>query len=258
MKIFDCFLYNGEDKMLNLRLHELDEYVDKFMIVEGAYNHKGDKKDLRFKIDNFSKFKDKIIYKVFDNKPHSDAWVNENSHRRYLKECFRGQTIMTNDIIIVSDLDEIPDIEFLQQVKIEGIKEPRTCFHNYYYYNINCRNKGKWPGSIFIKVSTFKSVYNFDFQYIRSIRHTFPLIGKHFDYTSGGWHFSYFGDVNYIIEKIKGFAHQEFNSEKYTNPDNIKFLIENKKDLFMRENEEDNWEDVQETYLPKNINLLYT
>lgn len=257
MKIFDCFLYNGEDKLLNLRLHELDEYVDEFIIVEGAFTHKGDKKKLRFNIDSFSKFKDKITYKVFKDAPSTDAWHNENSHRRYLKEGFRGKEVLSNDVIILSDLDEIPDIEFLKKTRVEGLKETRTSFHNYYYYNIDCRNVNKWPGSVFINAFTFLKRYNFDFEYIRQIRHTFPLIGKHYEYNSGGWHFSYFGDVNYIIDKIKGFAHQEFNKEKYTDPETIQYLIDNKKDLFLRQEEDGNWENIKEVYLPKNINLLY-
>ena len=249
-------MYNGEDKMLTLRLHELEEYVDDFVIVEGAFTLKGDKKKLKFDLQKFSKFKDKIIYKIFDKIPTTNAWHNEANQRRYLKECFRGCEVTSDDIIILSDVDEIPDLEFLNKARVEGLKETRTCFHNYYYYNINCRNINKWPGSIFITVGTFHKKYNFDFEYIRQIRHTFPLIGKHYEYDSGGWHFSYFGDVDYIISKIKGFAHQEYNTEKYTNPETIQNLIDNKKDLFLRQEEDGNWVDVKETYLPKFIYLL--
>ena len=60
MKIFDCFMYFDEELVLDVRFHHLYEYVDYFVIVESEFNHKGEKRDLNFKINNFSKFKDKI------------------------------------------------------------------------------------------------------------------------------------------------------------------------------------------------------
>jgi len=60
-KVFDCFLYFDEDVLLNLRLNILNKYVDYFVIIESIYNHKGKKKKLNFRINNFKKFKKKII-----------------------------------------------------------------------------------------------------------------------------------------------------------------------------------------------------
>ena len=52
MKIFDCFMYFDEDLVLDLRLNLLDDQVDYFVIVESKFNHKGEKRELKFDIDN--------------------------------------------------------------------------------------------------------------------------------------------------------------------------------------------------------------
>ena len=61
MKIFDCFMYYNENHILDLRLNYLNKFVDFFVIVESLYDHKGDKKDLNFNINNYQKFKEKIL-----------------------------------------------------------------------------------------------------------------------------------------------------------------------------------------------------
>ena len=66
MKIFDCFLYYNEDLILDIRLNTLEKYVDKFVIVESKFDHRGNLKNLNFKIENFKAFQDKIIYKVLE------------------------------------------------------------------------------------------------------------------------------------------------------------------------------------------------
>jgi len=255
-KIYDCFLYNGEDKMLNFRLHELNSYVDKFFIVEGAYTFKGDAKPLKFNIDNYKQFADKIVYKSCHIAPLSDAWSNETNQRNYINECFKEIEVTRHDVVLLSDVDEIPDLNFLKQIKEEGFYGIKTSLHNFYYYNIASRKKGKWPGTVFANVELFQQQLNFNFDQLRNARHSFSLVGKHDDYNSGGWHFSYFGDVNYIINKIKSFSHQEYNNEKYTNPEVIKELIKNKKDLFFREESSEEFDSIVETYLPTYINLL--
>ena len=70
MRIFDCFMYFDEDLLLDVRLNYLDPYVDYFVIVESSFTHSGEKRDLKFNLEKFRKFKDKIIYKVYDEIPN--------------------------------------------------------------------------------------------------------------------------------------------------------------------------------------------
>ena len=77
MKIYDCFMYFDEDLVLELRLNTLDKYVDYFVIVESNYNHKGDKRELRFNIDKFKKFKNKILYLNYNFTPEGIEIISE-------------------------------------------------------------------------------------------------------------------------------------------------------------------------------------
>ena len=127
MKIFDCFMYFDEDIVLDVRLNYLFSHVDKFVIVEAKYNHNGEKRKPRFNINNFSKFKDKIIYllvdedaplieKIYDtdndNKKFGKQIMNslkrENFQRNYIANGLVEAS--DDDWIIISDLDEIPNL----------------------------------------------------------------------------------------------------------------------------------------------------
>ena len=61
MNIYDCFMYFDEDMLLDLRLNVLNDHVKKFVITEATYTHNGSKKKLNFDINNYKKFRDKII-----------------------------------------------------------------------------------------------------------------------------------------------------------------------------------------------------
>ena len=105
MKIIDCFIYNNEDLILDLRLNCLNEYIDKFVIIEAKFNHSGsEKKKYNFKIENFTKFKNKIEYLQLDNFPENlTDWGRENFHRNYILKGLSN--INDDDLVIISDVD---------------------------------------------------------------------------------------------------------------------------------------------------------
>ena len=130
MKIYDCFQFFDEEMLLDLRLNILDKYVDKFVITEATYMHNGVKKKLNFDINKFKKFKDKITYIVVDEPPSELLNIYEKDNKEkveskkiwnaYKREIYQIEktkegTLDANseDIIIVSDLDEIPNLENL-------------------------------------------------------------------------------------------------------------------------------------------------
>ena len=137
MKIFDCFMYFDEELVLDVRFHHLYKYIDYFVIVESEFNHKGEKRDLNFDINKFSKFKDKILYLVKNNQPQEineiseadsendknnkyiiNAAYRENSQRNFIMEGLKKAN--DEDIILVSDVDEIPKID---NIDFNNIKE---------------------------------------------------------------------------------------------------------------------------------------
>jgi len=128
MNIVDCFMYFDEDMILDIRLNILDKYVSHFLICEANFNHNGTKRDLRFNINNFSKFRKKITYIPLDTQPANLRIINQDDTRlvknskildnALLRENFQRNFLQNkikdfneDDLIIISDLDEIPNLK---------------------------------------------------------------------------------------------------------------------------------------------------
>ena len=146
MKIYDCFSYWDEDLLLDLRLNILNEYVDYFVIVEGNKTWQNNSKKLKFDIDKFPNFKKKIIYiPVKDMPKGDDPYLRENFQRNAIS---RGLVSSSeNDLVIISDLDEIPNPnkinEFDPKKKFAVFKQK----HFYYKLNLQSKNHPFWYGS---------------------------------------------------------------------------------------------------------------
>ena len=232
MRIFDCFLYNGENIVLDIRLNTLSKYIEKFIIIESKYDHQGNKKKLTFKIDNFIKFKEKIIYLVIENFPEKlSNWERENYQRNYINEGLSSAN--EDDYIIISDVDEIPNLS--KTIDLHNYKF--TVFEQkMFYYKLNLHNKTEpfWYGSRICKKKYLKSPQWLRNQKIKS----YPF--WRFDkikwniVKNGGWHFSFLMRPDQIKNKIKSFAHSEYNNNYYTNIEKIERSIEEKIDLFNR------------------------
>jgi beta-1,4-mannosyl-glycoprotein beta-1,4-N-acetylglucosaminyltransferase len=259
-KLIDCCIFNNEVEMLNFRFHELNNVVDKFVVIESCYTFQGVKKKLVFEAnkEKYNEFKDKILYIVDDKPPHPNPWINERNLRNAAALGVKALSPAPRDYIGISDIDEIPDSDTLKKLKQATDVGFLGFLHNFYYYNTSWRKKSKSHGAVFGEVE--KIFYKFDFDF-NEMRYAFKRADTEFKVTghrtfdSGGWHFSYFGDTNFIINKINSFAHSEYNSDEYKNPARIKQLITEGKDLFLRGDSEDLVK-VEETYLPKFIHLL--
>ena len=152
MKIYDCFQFFDEEMLLNLRLNILNKYVNKFVISEANYMHNGKPKKLNFDINKFSKFKEKIIYIVVDNPPPNLSKIYDNdtleikqskkisnAYKRHIYQLDKVQDGIVNaspdDIIIVGDLDEIPNLE---EINFEKINNKLIFFkQKMFYYKLN-------------------------------------------------------------------------------------------------------------------------
>ena len=112
MKIFDCFMYFDEDLVLELRLNYLSKLVDHFIIVESKFTHKGDQRELKFDINKFKRFKNKILYIPVTDMPDGDnPYLRENFQRDMITKGISKANL--DDFIIVGDIDEIPDLKNL-------------------------------------------------------------------------------------------------------------------------------------------------
>jgi len=231
MKIIDCFTFYNELDLLEYRLDVLKDTVDYFVLVEATRTHVGLPKKCYFQ-SVLEKFKDyPIIHIVVDNlSPNvskNEQWDNERHQRNCIKNGIKQiKDLESNDLIIISDLDEIPDPRTLTLLKdfdqdINGL----SLEQDFYYYNLNSLMSIKW---YYPKIISYSNYLLMDCT-LSELRY------KNTNYIKkGGWHLSYFGTPEFISNKIKNFAHQEFNDPRFTSELEIKKRIDNGLDLFER------------------------
>jgi beta-1,4-mannosyl-glycoprotein beta-1,4-N-acetylglucosaminyltransferase len=247
MKIIDCFSFYNELDLLKYRINILKDVVDYVVIVESTHTHVGNEKILYF--DKFKKEfplydNSRIIHVIVDDFPHKapdiqpsptfsgHQWVNE----RFQRNCIiRGieqiPHIENDDIIIVTDLDEIPDPRTLQKIKNGEIDV--TINHmemTLYYYNLNTFHRDYWINGFLCEYGIFLN-NSTTLSDIRLSKLNTPNI------KNGGWHLSYFGDISFIQNKLREFAHVEFSGDKYTDENFIKNKMTNALSLFDINNE---------------------
>jgi hypothetical protein len=206
MKIFDCFLFNNELDILELRLRELHKHVDLFVIVEATRTHKNLPRQLVFK-NNAERFKPwlaKIRYVVVDDMPDGDDdWKRENYHRNAIQRGIADAA--PKDWIVISDVDEIPRPSSLAALKtsrlsVVGFRMSLS------YFRINYIATG--AESSIVWTVAYRRETGLTPQVARDIR--FALLSgmppKYQKVTgtfeNAGWHFSYMGDEEAIRNKI--------------------------------------------------------
>ena len=240
MAIFDCFQYFDEDHVLDLRLNILDEFVDHFVISESTNDHQGKEKKLNFDISNFKKFKNKIIYVVVDDtleaikKPHK--WGESLAEQHQRNSIMKGlKNSHDNDLVILSDVDEIPD---LTKLNLFNNRNRYAVFSQKKFdYKLNLLNEteGEWHGSKICLKKNLKSP-----QWLRNLkfkRYSFWRIDKPRNLQiidNGGWHFAYMQSPENISKKIKSFAHGEFNMKEFSDEEKIQIKIKKNEDIFGR------------------------
>ena len=232
--IYDCIPFFNELDILKLRMHILAPYVDKFVIEEATVTFSGDPKPMIFAENRalFTEFEDKILYVAGDNSPMSGVTTHErdkfqkNKLIRALKDC------RPEDIIIFSDLDEIPNPKTLMQI-IENFDSSKI-YHlaqRMFYCFLNMEEvsgsllsiTGEFPGVsrkqwLGTKVCSFENLPKEGIVFLREVS---PLDSVSVRVADGGWHFGYMGgsgekDVSKRIgEKVRAAAHQEYNSSGY-------------------------------------------
>jgi len=238
MKIFDCITFFEENRHADLRFNILNDYVDYFVICEGLFDHKGKKKKINFNINNYPKFKNKIIHIICPKFPKKiSPWERQAYQRDYILK--KIEIAKDNDLILFSDPDEIPNPK---KIKTLILKKKYVIFlQNLYYYKINLQdiNLGNnWEGT---RGCLKKNLYSINYMrqkvLKKNLKYKFWRIDKEKNIqiiNDGGWHFSYLLTPCEIQRKIKSFAHTEYNKNKYTNLKIIKNKIKKKLDLFNR------------------------
>ena len=229
MKIYDCFSYWDEDLLLDLRLNVLNDFIDYFVIVEGNKTWQNNFKKLRFDINKFSKFKDKIIYIPVEDMPDGDnPYIRENFQRNCISRGLENSN--EEDLIIISDLDEIPNPEVLTKFKKNMKYAVFRQFHFYYKINLQSQLNPYWYGSRISVKKYLKSP-----QWLRDLKfkkRPFWRLDKlrlNNIVDNGGWHFCNLKNAEQLLYKYKNLCETNdpynFNEkidEKYLQLDEIK------------------------------------
>ena len=255
MKVFDCFMYFDEDLILDIRLNVLNKYVDYFVIVESKFNHKGEKRSLKFELEKYKNFKEKIIYLVVDEAPKNlekitdqdqgltreHKFINNAVKRENLQRNFiiNGlEKAKNNDLILISDVDEIP---CLDDVNIQSLNAKILIFSQlmtYYKFNLVLPNF-IWHGTRGCLKKNLKSP-----QWLRNIKPKkysllrLDILFSKVKYNNirfiekGGWHFTNIKTAEEIELKFKSYLHhREFELSKISLND-IHKLINNKSAIY--------------------------
>ncbi len=255
MKIFDCFMYFDEDIILDLRLNMLNPFIDYFIIVESTFNHKGEKRELKFDMEKYKKFEKKIIYLIFNEEPDGIEKVfnsdndDEKSRKFILNAAYRenGQrNFITkgldlandNDFILISDVDEIPNLE---KIDWNTINNQIVLFkQDMFYYKLNL----KLPDLIWSGTKACKKKYLKSPQWLRNIKDkkypffrfdTFFSEKKYINIKfieNGGWHFSNIKTAAEIEHKLKSYLHhREFDLNPMSEKE-IENIIQSKQAIY--------------------------
>lgn len=234
-KIIDCFIFYNEMDMLNYRLNMLYDIVDYFVLVESTRTFVGKEKPLYYNENKtmFQKFQDKIIHLVVDDTPYKsesinisngEQWCNERHQRNSIKKGIDHLSLQPKDLIIVCDVDEVPDPEIIGGLKENGSSITINSLEmDLYYYNLTAKQDGLWGLSKILSYETYL-LLNKTIDEIRTAECS--------SIKKAGWHMSYFGNAWFIKNKLEQFSHQEYNHEFYKNLQTIEAKVVSNMNLF--------------------------
>ncbi len=249
--IYDCFIFFNELDLLEIRLNTLNEVVDKFVLVESDKTHTGETKELLFEKNKqrFEKFLDKIIHIKVQDCPDIQSVSADSYGNRWLLENFQRDSIMkglvtakNEDIIIISDLDEIPNPKIIKEYKDNSVQGIWVLHQKMMYYFLNnlCITNPVWDNGT--RLGRYSDLLEPQQDFKTKGAHEFTKKGlpTYFRFCkgkiikNGGWHFSYCGGVEAIIAKRKSISEQQYNTEKNMDPSFIKKMIKGGKDILGR------------------------
>ena len=263
MTVYCVSQFFNELDLLEIKLHTLDPYVDCFIISESTKTHSGLNKPLYYKENKnrYLRFHHKIVHEIIDNTPDSFEEIKERraSSTHYLDSIFLDKIIHADwfsknvasyirdtyekehlffslfgcgcnndDIVLFGDLDEIPSPQALIWL-LENF-EPDNIYHFkqkmfYYYLNLEKRNE-KWQGTL---ATSFKNIVDSSFCKMRTHKEGFFV-------EDGGWHFTYMGGPQKVLQKVQSWGEQSLNVPMVINniEDNVIHSLSKGHDLFYR------------------------
>ncbi len=219
--LYDCFVFDSELMVLEIRLNTLADVVDKFILVESTHTFTGMEKNLCYlaHMDDpaLAPFKHQIVHVIYLAKPTGSTWANETAQRNAIMDGLKRVNMQDNDIVFVCDVDEIWRPE--RASELDGLQVPCGLVMDFFYYAFNCKQPRNWTPPAVARGR--------DVTEPQSFRRGKPgCIGN------AGWHFSYLATPEKIREKLLRFSHTEYSGPPYTDIPYITDRIKQRKSLF--------------------------
>ena len=264
-------MFFNELDLLEIRLKEINEVVDYFVLVEAPFTHSGKAKPLYYE-ENKARYKqwnDKIIHVIcpwpkkgipekffeyieikFPYKLISRLY-SKFSLGRLKIEAFQRNNILSGlknakneDIILSSDIDEIPRKETVLEISRILSKTPNAVIRldqKYYCYYLNGETDQKWQSAKACTMETLtnrikRPDYLRNWKIIYRLLSVFkyrPIIKREILLENAGWHFSYLGGVKAIKTKIASLLLFENDTPQSKSDSSIKDKIKQQK-LFLQ------------------------
>jgi len=260
--LIDAFTYFNEKELSELRIKYLDSIVDYFVVIESNITFAGKKKKWNFPEvlnGNLKAFSHKIQYHqlninineikneeswIIDEVKGDDFWRIENYQRNYIKTACKK--FSEDDILMVSDLDEIPSIKKINFILTSDFKKIAPIALEQYLFHLDCNylRLESWRGTV---VMTIDICNKFSPQKFRTLRNRISHL------TAGGWSFSSFGGYNRVKEKIESYAHSEHNNDKFKSEEHIANCQRTGADLFHSGTKS---KKVEKSFFPKDLLIL--
>ena len=271
---------------MDIRFNILNEYVSKFIVIESCFSHSGQKKNLNFDINDYPKFKEKIEYIVIDKEPDDlfkDEELLKNSYCKRLNSIKRIEqsyeymshglgSADDNDLILLSDNDEIPNLSLISSKEISADYILFKQLFFYYKFNL-LYDRIYWFGTKACKKKRLKSFSNL--RNLKNKKYPFWRLDTYFSdikqsnlkiVQNGGWHFTNIKTPEEIYEKLNNFGHHDEVEVSNINIDYIKEKIKNREVFYNHladKNSQDRWNDnyklkkIKNEILPKYLQLNF-
>jgi len=229
MKIVDGFIFYNEIELLKVRLEELYDVVDYFILVEGIMTFTGNTKMLYYSENKsmFDKYADKILHIIADDFPETTVpWDRERYQRNLISLGIATLNLDTDDIIMISDIDEIPSSDMIYNIRNNILPIQNDIIYSIemtlYYYTLEWTCENKWYHPKLLKYSMY-------------MQNTIPETIRHaksIAIRDGGWHISYYGDTSFIVNKLQSYSETGDNTEQNRNSVYLEYCIQNGKLFF--------------------------
>jgi hypothetical protein len=215
-RVYDCFPFAGTDTellLLECRLEELYEAVDRFVIVEAHVDHQDHPKPLRYREneERYARWADKVFYQVADRLPTLDddpgSWAREHAQREWFGVALRTLGVENDDVVLQSDLDEIPTALCARNVRPQG-RSMVGFKQRGHFWAVDWLYPPGWNGTVAARAGAIGT-----FSGMRDTRNfAVPL-------PNAGWHFSWLGGVEAAKRKVGSFCHPEVEDRILGDPE---------------------------------------